>query len=53
LSKKLGVTLQSGINMYSGEIVYWNDSKDDEFSLLPVLLGGRYYFNKMFFHLKQ
>jgi hypothetical protein len=37
-----------GYNYFKGQVEYWDGSSDDHFALMPLLLGARYYFGKMF-----
>jgi hypothetical protein len=47
-SKKFSGTLRIGYNYFKGDLVYWDGKMDKNFTLIPVLLGARYYIQKLY-----
>ncbi|MBO9682293.1 MAG: hypothetical protein J7502_06440 [Flavisolibacter sp.] len=45
-------TASAGYNYFKGKVEYWDGSSDDHFALVPLLLGARYNFGKMFLGLE-
>ena len=47
-SQNFSASLTVGYIRFKGDIVYWDGSKDKTFSLIPVLLGGKYFIHKFY-----
>jgi hypothetical protein len=47
-SKNFDGTASLGYNYFKGKVEYWDGKSDDHFALMPVLLGVRYRFAKVF-----
>jgi len=48
LSDHFDGTLSVGYNYFKGKVKYWDGKSDDHFALMPLLLGTRYCFSKVF-----
>jgi hypothetical protein len=51
-SARFDGTLNLGYNYFGGKVEYWNGKTEDHFALMPLLLGTRYNFSKLFLGLE-
>ena len=48
LSDKFSGSISGGYSFFKGKIIYWDGKTDNDFALIPVLVGARYYFQKFY-----
>lgn len=51
-SDRFDGTVSLGYNYFKGEVKYWDGKTEDHFALMPLLLGTRYNFRKVFLGLE-
>ena len=52
-SNKFSSLASIGFSSFSGKIVYWDGAEDKDFSLIPILVGGRFHIKKFYLGLES
>jgi hypothetical protein len=47
-SPSFSASVSAGLSYFKGKLVFWDGSTDNSFSLVPILIGGRFYYRKIY-----
>lgn len=47
-SSSFSGSVSAGLSYFKGKMVFWDGRTDNSFSLVPILVGGRFYYRKIY-----